>query len=243
MPLLEIDLIPMLSDNYGYLVREPKSGAVAAVDPAAAEPVLKRLEAYGGRLDVVLATHHHADHVAGIPEIKRATGCRVVGPAAEADRLPPLDQPVAAGDRVRLGEAELEVLETPGHTAGHVAFWSRDAAALFCGDTLFVLGCGRILEGTAGAMWSSLQKLAALPPETAVYCGHEYTQANAKFARHIAPDLPGLAERAVAIETRRAEGRPTVPSTIGDELAFNPFLRAGDARRFAELRAAKDRFR
>lgn len=242
MPELEIELIPLLSDNYAYLLRDPSSGSVAVVDPAVAAPVLERVRHHGDRLDLVLITHHHDDHVAGVPAVKAATGCRVIGPAADRHRLPALDRAVVEGDRVALGSVELEVLETPGHTSGHIAYWTAAGPALFCGDTLFALGCGRMLEGDAATMWRSLGKLSALPPATRVYCGHEYTAANARFALHVEPELPGLRERASEIERLRGLGRPTIPTTIGEELATNPFLRAGSEKRFAELRAAKDRF-
>lgn len=242
MPELEIELIPLLSDNYAYLLRDPASGSVAVVDPAVAAPVLERIEQHGDRLDLVLLTHHHHDHVAGVPAIRAATGCRVIGPAAERHRLPELDRAVSEGDRVALGSVELEVLETPGHTLGHIAYWTAAGPALLCGDTLFALGCGRILEGDAAMMWRSLGKLAALPAATSIYCGHEYTATNARFALHVEPQLPGLRERAAEIDRLRGLGRPTIPTTIGEELATNPFLRAGSVERFAELRAAKDRF-
>lgn len=239
---MEIELLPLLADNYAYLLREPRSGTTAVVDPAVARPVRERLEALGGRLDLILATHHHGDHVGGIEELKAATGCRVIGPAAEADRIPGLDEGVAEGASLRLGDLDLRVLDTPGHTAGHISFWLPDAEALFCGDTLFVLGCGRILEGAAATMWGSLEKLGALPEATRVYCGHEYTLSNARFALTAEPENARLAERARDVERRRTAGEPTVPSTIGEENATNPFLRAGGAKRFAELRRQKDRF-
>ena len=241
MAVLEIELIPLLSDNYAFRLHEPVSGAVAVIDPAEADPVIERLGGRQARLDLVLATHHHSDHVAGIPAIKAATGAHVVGPAADAHRLPGLDQGVREGDTVRLGELTLQVMETPGHTTGHVSFWAPDAEAVFCGDTMFVMGCGRLLEDTAEAMWRSLGRLGSLPDATRIYCGHEYTLANARFARGVEPDNEALRVRAQEVEAMRARGRPTVPSTIGQEKATNPFLRAGDAARFAELRRQKDR--
>ena len=242
MARLEIELIPLLSDNYAFLLREPTSGAVAVIDPAVAEPVMERLGGAEARLDLVLATHHHSDHVAGIPAVKSATGARVVGPAADAHRIPGMDEGVREGDTVRLGELTLQVMETPGHTTGHVTFWAPDAEAVFCGDTMFVMGCGRLLEDTAEAMWHSLERLGSLPDATRVYCGHEYTMANARFALHVDSDNQALLARAAEVEDLRAGGQPTVPTTIAREKATNPFLRSGNAARFAELRRQKDRF-
>ena len=242
MARLEIELIPLLSDNYAFLLREPSSGAVAVIDPAVAEPVMERLGGPQARLDLVLATHHHSDHVAGIPAVKQATGARIVGPAADAHRLPPLDQGVCEGDTVEFGELTLQVMATPGHTTGHVTFFAPEAEAVFCGDTMFVMGCGRLLEDSAEAMWRSLERLGSLPDATRVYCGHEYTMANARFALHVDPDNEALRARAAEVEGLRSAGRPTVPTTIAREKATNPFLRAGNAARFAELRRQKDRF-
>jgi hydroxyacylglutathione hydrolase len=229
------------------------------VDPAEAEPVLAALRERGrpGRLDLVLATHHHGDHVGGNLALKEATGCRIVGPQAEAAGIPGLDRGVAEDDEVELGGVRLRVLETPGHTRGHVSYLVREARAVFCADTLFALGCGRLLEGDAPTMWRSLSKLAALPDDTRVYCGHEYTQANARFALSLDPDDAAVKARAAEVDRARAAGRPTVPSTIAEERATNPFLRAGDAafrarvglgnataeQAFGELRRRKDRFR
>lgn len=252
-----VEIVPLLSDNYGYLLSDPATGAVAVVDPAEAMPVLERLRARGGRLDWILLTHHHGDHVAGVPELVAATGARVAGAAADAHRLPPLDRALAEGDRIAVGGCEARVLATPGHTIGHIAYLFEASGDLFCGDTLFVMGCGRLLEGDAATMWTSLQKLAALPEATRVWCGHEYTLANARFALSVDPDNAALVERTRTVEGLRAAGRPTVPSTIGEERATNPFLRAGDPairRRlglegaddvevFAALRRAKDGFK
>ena len=234
--------VPILSDNYAWLLREPASGATAVVDPADAAPVAAAIDAAGGRLDLILLTHHHSDHVAGTDEIRARYGAKVVGAAADAHRLPRLDRAVADGDTVTLGDAGARVIETPGHTLGHVAYHFADGGVLLCGDTLFSLGCGRLLEGTAAQLFASLRKLAALPGDTLVCCGHEYTAANARFARHVDPDSAALAAFAERVQALRQAGRPTVPSCLADELAANPFLRAPDVGRFAALRAQKDRF-
>lgn len=253
---LTVDIVPLLSDNYGYLLTDA-TGAVAMIDPAEAGPVLGRLRARGGRLDWILLTHHHGDHVAGTAELVAATGCKVAGAAADAHRLPPLDRALAEGDRFTLGRSVARVIATPGHTSGHLSYLFEASGDLFCADTLFVLGCGRLLEGDARTLWASLQKLASLPPATRVWCGHEYSLANARFALTVDPDNAALQARARAIERLRADGRPTVPSTIGEERATNPFLRAADpvirrrlgleqasdAEVFAALRRAKDGFR
>ena len=256
MAQLEIELLPVLSDNYAYLVHDPGAGVTTVVDPPVVEPVLRRLAARGWKLDWILSTHHHSDHTAGNLELKEATGCRVAGARADEARIPGIDLKLAEGDRFSLGEAEAQVLETPGHTSGHISLWFSDAKALFCADTLFSLGCGRVIEGTHAQMWNSLCKLAALPDDTLAYCGHEYTQANARFALSVDADNPALQARAAEVDRQRAAGEPTVPTTIAAERAANPFLRAGDkairarlgmesasdAEVFAEIRRRKDRF-
>ena len=239
--MLEIHQFPCLSDNYGFLVRDAASGAVATVDTPDADVILKELERSGwGRLDLILNTHWHPDHTQGNAALKAATGCEIVGPE-EVRRAAPLDRVVHGGDSVMLGETALEVTDTPGHTLGHIVY--RDAAGgqAFVGDTLFALGCGRLFEGTAAQMWDSLQRLAAWPDETLVWCAHEYTAANARFALSL-DDRPQMAARAAAVFAARERGQPTAPTTIGAEKAFNPFLRAGDAAEFAARRAAKDGF-
>lgn len=256
--MLQVEIVPHSSDNYAYLLLDPDGGAAAVVDPGVAAPVMAALRGRGvERLDLILCTHHHGDHVGGNLEVEAAFGGEVVGPRAEARGIPGLGRGVAEGDEVALGGVRLRVVETPGHTRGHVSLFDPASASLFCGDTLFALGCGRLLEGDAPTMRRSLAKLAALPDETRVYCGHEYTQSNARFALSVDPDNGALKARAAEVDRARAAGRPTVPSTLGEERATNPFLRAGDpairARLgmadasddavFAELRGRKDRFR
>lgn len=233
--------LPILSDNYAWLLRDEATDARAVVDPADADAVVRAVEAGGGRLDLILLTHHHADHVAGTDAVRERFGCRVIGASSDAHRLPRLDQAVREGDEVAIGEARGRVLDTPGHTHGEICFVFP--GVLLSGDVLFSLGCGRLLEGTAEEMFASLRKLAALPSDTLVCCGHEYTESNARFARHVDPDNAALRARAEEVARLRAAGRPTVPSRLGDELAENPFLRAPDSDRFAELRQQKDRFR
>jgi len=257
MAAIVIDLVPVLNDNYAYLVHDVGSGATAAIDPGAAGPVLARAATHGWRLTHAIATHHHADHVGGIPDLVRETGCAVVGAARDSARLPPLDVEAGEGDTLMLGASALVVLATPGHTDGHLAFWFREAHAVFTGDCLFSLGCGRLFEGTAEQMWASLLKLRDLPGETRLYCGHEYTAANGRFARLVERDNPALLARLAQVETLRAQGRPTVPVTIAEERATNPFLRADvdsvaravgmspgspAGRVLAELRRRKDVF-
>lgn len=254
MAQLDIEVIPVLSDNYVYLLNEPESGAVGVVDLAEAAPVLQRLEARGLELDWILTTHHHFDHTGGNLELKERTGCRVVGPAGEEASIPGIDVAVAEGDAFELGGARAQVLETPGHTRGHISYWFEDSDALFCADTLFSLGCGRLFEGTAEQMWASLSKYAPLPDSTRVYCGHEYTLSNAHFAVTVDPDNPALRDRVAEVEGLREAGQATIPSTLGSERAANPFLRpddpairrllgmegASDAEVFGEIRRRKD---
>jgi len=235
--------IPCLSDNYAWLLRDAATGTVALCDPGEAEPILDALRAEGGRLDAVLLTHHHADHVDGVAAVVAATGARVFGNRADSHRLPPLDHVFAPGETFALGSGQVEVIDTPGHTRGHVALHVPDASAVLCGDTLFSLGCGRLLEGTATDMFASLARLAALPPDTLACCGHEYTESNARFALSVDPDNPALRARAAEVARQRRDGLPTVPTTIAAEREANPFLRAADAEALAALRTAKDRFR
>ncbi|MGC9446979.1 hydroxyacylglutathione hydrolase [Cereibacter johrii] len=255
MPL-ELVTVPCLSDNYAFLVHDAATGETSVVDVPEAGPILKALEERGWRLSQILLTHHHSDHVAGVEELRAATGARVAGAAADAHRLPPLDLELAEGCSVQVGASEGRVIEVPGHTVGHIAFHFPDSALAFTGDSLMAMGCGRLFEGTAEAMWQSLRKLSALPPETLICSGHEYAASNARFAATLEPDSPMLIFRVGSIAAARKEGRPTVPSHLSDELATNPFLRAGeagvkaavgmmdagDAEVFAEIRRRKDNF-
>ncbi len=254
---LQIECLPAFEDNYFWLLRDAGSGQTAVVDPGDARVVLTALDRVGGRLDWILNTHHHADHVGGNLELKAATGCRIAGPGTDTARIPGIDLPVLDGDRFALGESVAQVLFTPGHTRGHIGWWFAAEHALFCGDTLFSLGCGRLFEGDAPTMWASLSKLAALPADTRVYCAHEYTLANARFALTVDAHNPALLERIAAVKALRARGEPSIPTSMGAELACNPFLRAGQADLaaglgmhgaptvavFAELRRRKDGFR
>ena len=240
---LEIVRVPVLSDNYVWLVHETGSGETMAVDPAVAAPVLDAAAARGWRLTQIWNTHWHPDHTGGNAEIKAATGCTIIGPAAEAARIPTLDRAVAEGDRVQLGAAEAEVLEVPAHTAGHIAYHFSSEGAIFVGDTLFAMGCGRLFEGTPAQMFANMQRLAALPDDTQVYCAHEYTLANGRYALAAEPDNQAIAARMAKGEAMRARGEATVPTTIGLERATNPFMRARDVEELAARRAAKDGFR
>src|SRR5215469_890311 len=252
---LEIQLIPALRDNYIYLLREPQSGAVGAVDPSEAAPVLAALKSRGLTLTHIINTHHHPDHTGGNLALKAASNAIVVGPLADKGRIPGIDVALGDGHTFKFGNAAATVFDVPGHTRGHIAYWFKDSLALFSGDTLFLMGCGRLFEGTPQQMWNSLSKLKILPPETRVYCGHEYTQANARFALTIEPKNTALLARSEHVDELRAAGQSTVPGTMGDELATNPFLRAdvpelqramgapGDAvATFAAIRKAKDVF-
>lgn len=256
MSRLRIHQIPVLSDNYVYLAHCAETGATAVVDPAVAGPVLEAAEARGWTITHILNTHHHADHTGGNLEIVAATGCAIVGPGPDRDRIPGIDVEVDEGDTVRLGAAEARVFFTPGHTRGHIAYWFAESDALFCGDTLFAMGCGRLFEGAPAQMWRSLEKFMALPGETRVYCAHEYTQANGRFALSVEPGNRALVRRMAEVDRKRAGGVSTVPSTIAEELATNPFLRpdspllqetlgmvgADPVAVFAETRARKDDF-
>jgi hydroxyacylglutathione hydrolase len=256
MSPLTIHMFPCLADNYGYLLHDRDSGSTAAVDTPDAKEILAQLEAKGWRLTHILNTHHHADHAGGNLELKRQTGCTIVGPRADAARIPGIDVAVGEGDVVELGGHRAAVLDTPGHTRGHIVYYFADAHAAFVGDTLFALGCGRLFEGTPAQMWSSLQKILRWPDDTRLYCAHEYTQSNARFALTVEPGNEDLKQRAAAIASRRAANQPTVPSTLAEERATNPFLRptsrdlqeavglvgASAVEVFAKTRALKDAF-
>ncbi len=239
---LAISGIALFTDNYAWLLRDRATGAIAVVDPGDSAPVEAALAPYGGRLDLILLTHHHADHIGGAEALRERTGARLAGPAAEQHRLPRLDIPLTDGQSIAVGASVGTVIATPGHTLGHLCYFFPDPAALFCGDTLFSLGCGRLFEGTAAQLFDSLRRLSALPPETLVYCGHEYTLANSAFALAVEPDNPALLQRVEEVRRLRAQGQPTVPSTLAVECATNPFLRAPDSQTLAALRARKDRF-
>ena len=249
-------LFPCLSDNYGVLIHDPDSGATASIDAPEAAPVEAALKKTGWSLTDILVTHHHGDHTAGIAELKRRHKCRVVAPRREAQRIADVDETVGEGDAVRVGALQGSVIDTPGHTAGHISYFFAADKLAFVGDTLFSIGCGRVIEGDAQMMWQSLLKLRNLPDDTQFFCGHEYTEANIRFAKTIEPENARLAARAVEVARLRAAGRPTIPATIGAEKAENPFLRA-DLRDvantvgltgspawkvFAEIRERKNKF-
>jgi hydroxyacylglutathione hydrolase len=225
MATLQIYQFPCLSDNYGVLIHDPEGKVTASIDAPEAGKVAVALREKGWKLTHILKTHHHADHTGGNAALKAETKCTIIGPRAEAARIPGIDIEVGEGDTFAFGSQEVRVMETPGHTAGQVNYFIPSAKLAFCGDTLFAIGCGRVIEGTAQAMWNSLKKLMALPKDTAVYCGHEYTQANARFALTIEPENPALQKRAKEVDALRAAGKPTLPTTIGLELETNPFLR------------------
>ena len=253
---LQIEQIPVLRDNYVYLIRDSRTGTCAAVDPSVATPVLGALDRLGWRLTHILNTHHHHDHVGGNLELKSATGCTIVGHRLDAARIPGIDVLVDDGGHFQLGRARADIIDVSGHTMGHIAYWFEEQRALFCGDTLFSLGCGRLFEGTPARMWASLGKLRELPADTRVYCGHEYTESNACFALAIDPGNEALQRRAEEVRALRRNGQPTVPSMMSVERAANPFLRADDpallrsarlggsdpVTAFAEIRRRKDVF-
>jgi len=244
---------PCLQDNYGFLIRDEASGLAACIDTPDAEAILGELSQLGWKLALILNTHWHADHAGGNDEVQAATGAQIVGPL-EVRRISRLDREVRGGDEVLLGDTRLQVIEAGGHTLGHIAYYDAADRIAFVGDTLFALGCGRLFEGEPKQMWASLQRLAALPDDTRVYCAHEYTASNARFALSVDDD-PALAARAAAVFAARERGEPTVPTTIALEKATNPFLRAPqlarrvgaegqpDHQAFAAVRAAKDNFK
>ena len=253
---LEIDQFFCRSDNFGVLIHDSEANVTASIDAPAFQPIVDQLAAKGWDLNEILVTHHHQDHVEANLTLKTAFDCSITAPAAEASKIPGVDREVKGGDTFMFGTYEVQVIETPGHTLGHISYYLPAAKVAFVADTMFAMGCGRVFEGTPEMMWASLEKLLALPDDTTVYCGHEYTQANAKFALTIEPDNVHLKARAAEIDEKRARGEPTVPTTIGAELDSNPFLRADrdevkmavgmpnadPADVFAEVRGRKDRF-
>ena len=242
MTPLKIVRVPVLSDNYAWLVHDPDSGETAALDPGEAEPMLAAADARGWTIGQVWNTHWHPDHVKGNALLKER-GAVVTGPASEADRIPTLDHTVSDGDELALGAHRGRAIATPGHTMGHLCFHFADSDALFSGDTLFAMGCGRLFEGTPADMFASLARFADLPDDTIVYCGHEYTQSNGRYALSAEPENAAIRDRMVEVDRQRAAGEPAVPTTMGLERATNPFLRAQSAEELGERRAAKDRFK
>jgi hydroxyacylglutathione hydrolase len=254
---LIIDQFPCREDNYGVLIHDTESGLTASIDAPEFDPIKHKLAERGWKLDQILVTHHHVDHVEAILPLKQAYGCTVIGPAGEADKIPGIDRAVKEGDSLRFGAYDVEVIETPGHTLGHISYYIPGAKVAFVADTLFALGCGRVFEGTFPMMWNSLEKLMALPDETVVYCGHEYTKSNARFALTIEPANGALIIRAREIDALRSEGKPTLPTSIGLERRTNPFVRvdepavrdllempdASRAEVFGAIRTRKDNFK
>ena len=254
--MLEILQLPVLADNYIYLLHEPISGKTAVVDPAVAEPVIAALNAQGWRLDYIFNTHHHNDHVGANLQLKQLTNCKIIAAEADQHRIPGIDIAVNHNDKIQLGKQTIRVIATPGHTSGHIVFYCAESQALFCGDTLFSVGCGRLFEGSAEQMWQSLQSIKQLPADTRIYCAHEYTSNNCKFALSVEPDNTNLHRRIIEVEQLRATNTSTVPSTLAQELATNPFLRTNsnsirnalninkndEILVFTELRKLKDTF-
>jgi hydroxyacylglutathione hydrolase len=252
----QTDLFLCLKDNFGVLLHDPQSGATAAIDAPEAAPIEAALKRTGWQLTDILVTHHHADHTQGIGELKARHKCRVVAPRNEAKRIANVDETVGEGDTVKVGKLEGRVIDTPGHTAGHISYFFPADGFAFVGDTLFSIGCGRVIEGNPEMMWNSLLKLRNLPDDTRFYCGHEYTEANIRFAATVEPNNKALAARAEEVAKLAAAHKFTIPATIGAEKAANPFLRADDAelakslglagspawRVFAEIRERKNRF-
>lgn len=238
--MLEVVRIPVLNDNYVWLLHDDASKETVVVDPAVAGPVLEAAQQRGWTISQIWNTHWHGDHVGGNAAIKAATGCSITGPAAEAEKIGTLDRMVQEGDSVRIGAHRAAVLAVPAHTAGHVAYHLADDHMIFVGDTLFAMGCGRLFEGTAAQMFANMQRLAELPDDTIVYCAHEYTQSNGRFALTVEPDNAALHARMAQVDAARSRGEATVPTSIGQERATNIFMRARDVAQLAERRAAKD---
>lgn len=238
--MIEIVQLACLQDNYGFLLHEPESGTTASIDTPDPQAILTELSARNWDLHYIWNTHHHWDHIGGNEALQKATNCKILGPAHDGIRG--LDKKLQEGDQVQLGKTSFSVLEIGGHTKGHIGYYSADEAVAFVGDTLFSMGCGRLFEGTPTQMWQSLQKLAALPQQTKIYCAHEYTEQNTRFALSIDTNNPALKKRADEVATLRKQGKPTIPTNIAQELATNPFLRAKNADDFARIRKAKDNF-
>ena len=237
--MINVTLIPVYKDNYSFLL-EAEDGSTAVVDPGEAEAVIDYCEDHGLKLDYVINTHHHWDHVDGNAALIKQYGAKLAAPAAETDRISGIDIPLSEAENFSFGGEIVQILETPGHTRGHICLYFPESKKVFTGDTLFLMGCGRLFEGTPEQAWNSLNKLMALPGETEVYCGHEYTLASAKFCMSIEPDNEDLKARYKAMKELRRKKRPTVPGTIEDELKTNVFLRAGSAENFAHIRRLKD---
>jgi hydroxyacylglutathione hydrolase len=225
MNKLEIHQFPCLSDNYGVLIRDPDTGAVASIDAPDAAAVKAALTEKGWKLTHILTTHYHGDHTDGNLPLKQEFGCTIIGPRAEADRVRGIDTKVSEGDSFKFGTFEVKVFDTPGHTSGHISYWLPEVGVAFVGDTLFAMGCGRVFEGTMQQMWESIEKLAKLPPDTMLYCGHEYTMSNAQFALTIEPGNQKLQARVKEVERLRAANKPTLPTRLAVELDTNPFIR------------------
>ena len=254
--MLDIEIVPCLKDNYAYLLRDARTGAIAIVDPSEDGPVNAALARRALELTHIFNTHHHWDHTGGNLALKARWGAKIIGPARDRARIPGIDEGLSESDVYEFGSHRIRVLEIPGHTLGHIALWFEGERAVFTGDTLFSLGCGRLFEGTPAQMWTSLSKLARLPDDTRIFCGHEYTQTNARFALTIEPGNEALRARAAEVDGLREADRPTIPSTIAEEKRANPFLRAAEpgiaktlglegadpVSVFAELRRRKDVF-
>ncbi|MCB2064263.1 MAG: hydroxyacylglutathione hydrolase [Novosphingobium sp.] len=251
---LQVHQFPCLSDNYGYLLHDPDSGETACIDTPDAEAYLREAAANGWQITQIWNTHWHPDHAGGNEAIKAATGCTVIAPVGEVDKIAGIDRAVGQGDTVEIGAYTAQVIDVGGHTMGHIAYHVPEAGIAFVGDSVFALGCGRMFEGTAPQFWESLSRVKALPPETLLYCAHEYTASNARFAVHADPDNAELADYVAEITDKRSRDEWTVPSRLERELATNPFLRADDPamqarwggnaphETFAAIRAAKDSF-
>ena len=254
MSQLEIFQFPCLGDNYGVLVHDPESHQTASIDTPEADAIQAALKTKGWTLTHILNTHHHFDHTGGNEALKAEYGCKIIGPAEEASRIPGIDSEIKEGETFSLGTHVAQVFDTPGHTAGHISFWFEHDKVIFVGDTLFAMGCGRLFEGTPAMMWNSLQKIMGLPKETQIYCGHEYTLGSAEFALTIEPENEDLKARYKVVQDLREKGEPTLPTTLEEELATNPFLRpsspeiqkklgmvgASDLDVFTKIRALKD---